>query len=283
MPFPSHASRTRHAYRLLALLTAACGLVVACATPAATEAPRTPARAAMTTTTTTSTWPPTTGPTPTYDFRTYPRFHGTGWKALTSHGITSIHPQPYVIVFADSTARSRLTPYLTGPASQITATTGVQVTVSTTLDTTPVGTCPAWRRIVVHYSYRPTGTAGMSTADPCVSTADNSAWGGHLRINSEYWAAGWYSTDPTQQEIMRKNVITHELGHIFGLAHPNYDRDGDGAVENYECVKNSAGWTPTLCSPNGGYRTTSSAGRFVTEFDVAGLKQLALNWHLRQG
>ena len=123
----------------------------------------------------------------------------------------------------------------------------------------------------------------MSTADPCVSTADNSAWGGHLRINSEYWAAGWYSTDPAQQEIMRKNVISHELGHIFGLAHPNYDRDGDGAVENYECVKNSAGWTPTLCSPNGGYRTTSSAGRFVTEFDVAGLKQLALNWHLRQG
>ncbi|MGW7283991.1 hypothetical protein ACWGH4_00570 [Streptomyces sp. NPDC054847] len=214
MPFPSRVIPARRTCRLLALLTAACGLVVACATPAEPGDRRTPARAAMTPVTTTaaaSTWPPTTGPTPTYDFRTYPRFHGTGWKALTSHGITSIHSQPYVIVFADSAARSRLTPYLTGPAAQITATTGVQVTVSTTLDTTPVGTCPAWRRIVVHYSYRPTGTAGMSTADPCVSTADQSAWGGHLRINSEYWAAGWYSSDPAQQEIMRKNVITHEL------------------------------------------------------------------------
>ena len=288
MPFPSHPIPARRARRLLVLLTAACGLVVSCATPAEPRAPRTPVRAATTVSTIsaatvgTSTWPPTTGPTPTYDYRTYPRYHGTGWKALTSHGIYSINPNPYTIVFADSTARSRLTPYLTGPAAQITATTGVQVTVSTTLDATPVGTCPAWRRIVVHYSYRPTGTPGMSTADPCVSTADQSAWGGHLRINSEYWAAGWYSTDPAQQEIMRKNVITHELGHIFGLAHPNTDRDGDGKVEAYECVKNSAGWTPTLCSPNGGYRTTSSAGRFVTEFDVAGLKQLARNWHLRR-
>lgn len=235
-----------------------------------------------------SAWPTADASQPPHHMRTAsatvaPTYSGTGWKALTSRGIYSIHPDPYTIVFATTTARTKLTPYLTGPARQITAITGIPVTVTTTIDTTPTTACPARHRIVVRYEYRPTGTAGMSTALPCASTVDQSAWGGHLRINSEYWAPGWYSSDPVKQDIMRKNVISHELGHIFGLAHPNYDRDRDGRVENYECVKNSAGWTPTLCSPNGGYRTASGAGKFVTEFDAVGLRQMARNWHLRRG
>lgn len=257
---PRNLPRPR-APRLSVALTAlmAAGLVVvATATPAE---PASPASAVSTATTLVET----------------PRYSGTGWRAWTSNGIYSINPEPYVIVFATTTARSKMTPYLTGPAAQITAVTGVKVTVSTTIDTTASTSCPARHRIVIHYSYRPIGTAGMSQARACHSKADGSAWGGHVLMNSEHWLAGSKYND-----LYRKNFVSHELGHIFGLAHPNYDRDRDGRVENYECVKNSAGWTPVMCSPNGGIRTTTSAGKYTTEFDVPGLKQMARNWYLRQ-
>jgi hypothetical protein len=214
---------------------------------------------------------------------TTPTYKGTGWKAETSQGIYSLSPDPYTIVFADSTARTKLSKYFTTPAYQVTSSVGVPVTVSTTIDTTPAGSCPSRHRIIVHYTYRPLGTKGMSQARPCHSLADGSAWGGHILMDSEYWTSGtWFSANSTLNEAYRKNAVTHELGHILGLDHPNYDKDRDGVVENYECVKNSAGWTPVMCSPSGGYRTSTSGGKFVTEFDLAGLKQLRANYYLRQ-
>jgi hypothetical protein len=155
--------------------------------------------------------------------------------------------------------------------------------VTTTLDTSAATSCPSKHRIVVHYTYRPLGTKGMSQARPCYNTTDGSAWGGHLLMDSEYWTtSSWFSTNSTLNEAYRKNAVTHELGHILGLDHPNYDRDKDGVVESYECVKNTGGWTPVMCSPNGGVRTSTGAGRFVTEFDLPGLRQMLANYYLRQ-
>lgn len=208
-------------------------------------------------------------------------YSGTGWKAWTDNSIYSLNPDPYTIVFADSTARSKLAKYFTAPAAQVTTSVGVKVTVSTTLDTTPIGSCPARHRIVVHYMYRPVGTMGMSEARACYATIDHSAWGGHILMDNEYWThTAWFSTNSSLNEAYRKNAITHELGHILGLAHPNYDRDGDGTVESFECVKNSAGWTPVMCSPNGGDRSSTGAGLFVPSYDLAGLKQLRANYGL---
>lgn len=215
---------------------------------------------------------------------TTPVYKGTGWKAWTSNGIYSLAPDPYTIVFADTTARSKLSKYFTTPAAQVTTSVGVPITVSTTIDTTAVSACPTRHRIVVHYSYRPTGTKGVSQARACHNTVDGSAWGGHLLMDSEYWTSStWFSTNATLNEAYRKNAVTHELGHILGLAHPNYDRDRDGVVENYECVKNSSGWTPVMCAPNGGDRSSTGAGKYVPAYDLAGLKQLAANYYLRQG
>lgn len=214
---------------------------------------------------------------------TEPQYSGTGWLATLDQPIQSIHPDGYEIVFASHAARIVVRPYLTGPAAQITAITGVPVTVTTKLDTTPVGTCPARHRIIVTYEHQPMGLPGYSQARPCWDTRDNSAWGGHVRMDSEYWTVyGWFGPDFAVNEMYRKNVTAHELGHIFGLDHPNEDLDGDGAAEGFECVKNAAGWTPLMCSPNGGYRTSEGAGRYVAEFDVPGLQQLAQNWHLAQ-
>lgn len=214
---------------------------------------------------------------------TTPVYKGYGWTAWTSNGIYSLSPEPYTVVFADTTARSKLTPYLTGPAYQVTTGVGVKVTVTTLLDTTPVGSCPTKHRIVVHYSYRPTGVQGMSEARACHAIADGSAWGGHIRMDSEYWTySSWFSTDPYVNDARRKDAVSHELGHILGLAHPNTDLDKDGLVENGECVRNSAGLRPLMCSPNRSNPPVAAGGKFTSEFDLPGLRQMLANYYLRQ-
>lgn len=211
-----------------------------------------------------------------------PVYKGTGWKAGTVHGIYSLHPGPYTVVFANTTARTKLTPYFKIPAGNVTTNVGVKITVSSTLDTTPVEVCPPRHRIVVHYLHRPAGTAGVSRALPCYDTADGSAWGGHILMDSEYWTVpNWFSTNATTNEIYRRNGVAHEFGHILGLEHPNYDRDRDGTVEAFECVRTSAGWRPSLCAPNGGYRTWAGAGKYTPEFDLPGLRQMLRNYYLR--
>lgn len=220
--------------------------------------------------------------TPPAGAATPPVYNGRGWKILTSEGIYSLHPDPYEIVFADTTARAKLKAYLIKPAAQVTSVTGVQVTVTDTIDLTPADVCPPRHRIVVHYGHQPMGISGMSQARPCYSVADGSAWGGHVLVDSEYWTTpSWFSTDPVKNDAYRWNAVSHELGHVLGLDHPNTDVDGDGTVEPYECVTTASGTRPLMCSPNGGYLNTLDAGRFTPPFDEPGLKQLAANWYLR--
>lgn len=213
---------------------------------------------------------------------TAPVYAGAGWRAETGQGIYSLAPDGYTIVFADTTARSKLKGYFAKPAAQVVSVTGVPVTVTDLIDATPVTACPARHRIVVRYEYRPMGVSGMSQALPCYDTGDGSAWGGHVRVDSEYWTkASWFSTDAAKNDAYRANAISHEFGHILGLDHPNYDKDGDGTVEPFECATTSTGTRPLMCSPNGGYYNSTDAGKFVLSFDVPGLRQLAANWYLR--
>lgn len=211
-----------------------------------------------------------------------PVYKGTGWKALTSEGIYSISPDPYVIRFASATARDRLTPALKKGAAQITAVTGVKVTVSSKLRKGPRPSCAEQPRheIVFHMKYKPVGT-WASVAYPCYAKANGSAWGGVVLMNSQYWTTAWFSNNPTTNRIMRDNGILHELGHIFGLDHVNYDRDRDGKVERNECVRNGAGRRPVMCAPSGGYLSKANGGRYTSEFDVPGLKQMRRNYDLR--
>lgn len=222
-------------------------------------------------------------PHPAHATTTAPVYKGTGWKAWTSNGIYSLAPDRYTIVFADTTARTRLSAYLTGPAAQITSSVGVPITVSTTLDTTPVTACPARHRIVVHYTYRPMGVRGMSQTRACHTVADGSAWGGHISIDTEYWSTtSWFSTNATTNNNYRKDTVTHELGHALGLDHPNTDLNKDGVVASGECVKSAAGRKPVMCSTNRGAPAAADAGRYTSEYDLPGLRQLLKNYVLRQ-
>lgn len=212
-------------------------------------------------------------------------YSGTGWKIATKNGIHSISPKPYVITFTDSTSRTRLTPYATAVATQLTEVTGTQVTVTTTLEAPPAaGACPPEHHLVLGVKYRPIGDAGLSAAYSCYTDRpgaedDHAAWGGWAAIDSEYWYANWFSTNTTVNTAQIKNAVTHEIGHLVGLDHPNRDLDGDGKIEGYECVRTTYGYLPVMCSPHGGY-TTAGGGGLYTSRDTPGLKQLAANYGL---
>lgn len=223
------------------------------------------------------------GATHTRAATTQPVYQGTGWKAFTEDGIYSLSPDPYTIEFADTTARTQLTRYLTGPATQVTTTVGVPITVTTTIDTTPIASCPAHHVIVVHYSYRPASSSGMSQTLPCYTSTDGSAAGGHILMDSEYWTtSSWFSSSPVTNDARRKDAVTHELGHVLGLAHPNADINRDGTVSDGECVTTAYGLRPLMCSPNRGNPPFALGGKFSTEFDLPGLRQMLANYYLRQ-
>ncbi|MGW4223053.1 hypothetical protein ACWEG1_06300 [Streptomyces bauhiniae] len=215
-----------------------------------------------------------------------PVYSGTGWQIATKDGIHSLDTKdPYLFTFADSASRTRLTPYAQAVAAQLNDVTGLTFTVSTTIEAPPTSGCPAEHHLILGVKYRPSGIAGMSWAGNCYTNRpgqedDHAAWGGVTWLDSEYWStSSWFSSDPTVNTAKTKNAVTHEIGHLIGLDHPNQDLDGDGTVENFECAKTYYGYLPVMCSPNGGYNTTSGGGQF-TSIDTPGLRQLVANYGL---
>ncbi|MFG2352564.1 hypothetical protein [Streptomyces sp. NPDC048521] len=214
-------------------------------------------------------------------------YSGPGWRIATEDGIHSLSPKPYLFTFADSTSRSRLTPYAQAVADQLTAVTGTTFTVTTTIESPPsVGSCPAEHHLILGVKYRPAGVEGMSQAWNCYTNRPGSedyhaAWGGWTWIDSEYWSTtAWFSSNSTANTAKVKNAITHEIGHLVGLDHPNTDVDGDGTVEDYECVRTTYGYLPVMCAPGlGGYDTADGGGDFTSK-DTPGLRQLVANYGL---
>ncbi|MEU5402861.1 hypothetical protein ABZ348_26595 [Streptomyces sp. NPDC005963] len=195
---------------------------------------------------------------------------GTGWKLLPQHRVTSIEPGTvFTVTFTSTALKTKYTPYLTRSITQLKA-EGVNISIGGVTNVDPAVCPPTKGTIQFAEVYRPlNGQPGMSRALPCW-TGDDAAWGGHVQINSEYWT-GWNL--PT---YMLNNVFPHEMLHVIGLDHPNKDLNGDGTVAPGECVATSDGNKPVMCSPNGGYTTTTNQGKLVG-FDAAGVRQLLAN------
>ncbi|MEU9470404.1 hypothetical protein AB0D78_28070 [Streptomyces avermitilis] len=214
-----------------------------------------------------------------------PVYAGTGWRIWTDAGIHSLGKDPYQFTFASTSSRTRLTPYAKAVAAQLHEVTGLTFTVTTTVEAPPASGCVTEHHLILGVKYRPTGVKGMSHAYPCFTDRpgqpdDHAAWGGYAWIDSEYWYAHWFSSNATVNAARIKNVVTHEIGHLVGLAHPNTDVDRDGKVEDFECVKTTYGYLPVMCAPGrGGYTSSTSGGKFTSR-DTPGLVQLVKNYGL---
>jgi hypothetical protein len=141
-------------------------------------------------------------------FRVY---SGTGWKIATGNGEQYLGSGAWTIVFYDSSSRTALTTYAKRTATELTKNTGVTFTVTTTISKGAT-TCPTGRVIIM----RLTSTVTRSAASQC-HTLTGAADGSRATFALTNWQtvklAGF-------NEIYRRQVVSHELGHSVGLAHP---------------------------------------------------------------
>jgi hypothetical protein len=101
--------------------------------------------------------------------------------------------------------------------------------------------------------------------------------GGVAYLDSEYWNADGSPSTFGAGPIGLRNLVTHEVGHALGLAHPN----ASGVTSTAgDCIQgNDGGELPVMCSGTGGVGgyTDDRAGEYVAQFDVQGLRALAGN------
>lgn len=194
---------------------------------------------------------------------------GTGWRITTQCNVYCLSPsQQYTITFPTQALKDRYVPYLTAAVAQL-VTAGVKLAIGG-IETPDYSTVPPRGHIQYGEAYRPVGTPGWSQGLPCWNTADHSVWGGYVLIDTEYWDGTWTITD-----TVRKNTLVHELCHALGLDHCNSDMNNDGKIVNFETVKDTAGVTPLMTGPNGGYQDSRSGT--LTPYDLNGIKQLLAN------
>ncbi len=181
---------------------------------------------------------------------------GNGWK-LAAPSITHIDNQPWTIAFHDTTSRTKLTPYLTKTAAELSSYLGVKVTVTTRIVPVTRGKCVTGHTISYRYMSKPDPDHPNRSFTGACGNSLHAADGAYVYINSDYWS-------PTRRfpEWQRMNVIWHESGHAVGLSHPN------------TCPRNTAGLQPLMCGdPYKDLRTR----RYNATFDGAGFRQLRLN------
>jgi len=188
---------------------------------------------------------PTTGPV----------VAGNGWK-LQAPRITHIDTGAWTIAFHDTTSRTRLTPYATNVAAELTSYLGVKFTVTTNIVPTAVGTCPPSHTISYRWTSKPDPAHPTSSFTGTCDNRRGAAYSAYVYINSDYWAAG--SPYP---EWLRMNVIWHESGHAVGLNHPD------------TCPTDTYGVRPLMCADS--YKDLRT--RRYTHYEAAGFRNLVTN------
>jgi hypothetical protein len=184
---------------------------------------------------------------------TGPVYSGTGWRIATGNGMKYLPASGWTVVFYDTASRTALTTHAKRAAAELKKHTGVTFTVTTTL-TKGATTCPTRRVIIM----RLTSTVTRSAASQC-HTATGAADGSRATFAATSWKTNKLSGS---NEVYRRKVVSHELGHSVGLTHPGTWTNSPPPLMRGEI------W--------GGYTTLTYAARYTPQ-DINGLKNLRAN------
>lgn len=180
-------------------------------------------------------------------------YSGTGWKIATGNGMRYLGSSPWTIVFYDTASRTALTTYAQRTATELKLRTGVTFTVTTTI-TKGATDCPTGRVIIM----RLTSTVTRSAASQCHTVA-----GAADGSRATFALYNWQNLKLNGfNEVYRRKVVSHELGHSVGLAHPATFTTDPSPLMRGDV------W--------GGYKTITYASQYTAQ-DINGLKNLRAN------
>jgi hypothetical protein len=180
-------------------------------------------------------------------------YSGTGWKIAAHNGMRYLGSGSWTIVFYDTASRTALTEHAKRTAYELKRHTGVTFYTTTTI-TKGATACPTGRVIIM----RLTSTVTRSKASQC-HTVTGAADGSRVTFALTNWQN---TTVNGSNAIYRRKVVSHELGHSVGLAHP------DTWIADPSPLMRGDIW--------GGYKTLTYAAQYTPQ-DVTGLKNLRAN------
>lgn len=202
-------------------------------------------------------------------------YFDTGWETLT--GVESINDEAsYTINFGSDAALAEFSDEAQNIAVHLENATGADFTVSNTLYKDGTPTCVEVPQYTLTLRYKDITEQynALGWGINCVASGNGSVWGGWAYFNSAWWDEPnlLYQNDTSNTSAL-KNVVTHEVGHIMGLSHPN-ETDENGDIWG-DCV--SEGVQPIMCvlsnGAPGGYLSSANAGK-LTSYDIDGLQYL---------
>lgn len=173
-------------------------------------------------------------------------------------GIHYLSTTDWTVEFYDTYSRDHLASYMKTTTAELHARTGLTYRVSSVIrhstDPCQKDTYTGHHVILV----RLTSTVDRSSAYMC--NLNGEAWGSYVRFASYRW---YHQTRGGTHTAYRRNVVSHELGHVMGLGHakPEYLTGTDPLMSGNH-------W--------GGYWWISAAQKY-TPYDVAGLHRLVAN------
>lgn len=193
---------------------------------------------------------------------------GQGWKVkYNSNGMWSLkHNFTYTIKFMNKDSMNKSRPYLVNSVSYLNAMPEMKAAkikfVLSTIITGPesVTDCPNRGDIVFTTKTTPlAGKPNYSATYACYHD-DNSAWGGHVVMDADYW-----KIKPSHARTTSiNNIHAHELGHIIGLDHPDRSNFNKSEVK------------PVMDDPAWGYQYWKSSGKYPAP-DTRGIRRLIWN------
>ena len=181
-------------------------------------------------------------------------YNGTDYHIANEAGEEYLDTHAWYIEYYDTYTKNAVGKYAALTAAELHKATGLTVQATATVSTFGGSSCPGHlasgsHRILIKLD------SATNRSYTYMCGLNNHSDSAKVMLSLPNWKSG--------DEIYKRHVVSHELGHALGLGHPA------------SCAQPGA--DPLMCGDYwGGYWTASYAQQY-TPYDIAGFKQLVRN------